>query len=63
MRLLRFDDQGELSLTGDLQDNIPPYAILSHTWGDDQDEVDFDDLKHESCTLEPAYPFPLCCFG
>jgi hypothetical protein len=48
MRLLKFDDQGEPSLTRDLQDSIPPYAILSHTWGDDRDEVDFDDLKHGS---------------
>ena len=25
--------------------NIPPYAILSHTWGDDDDKVNFDDLE------------------
>jgi Heterokaryon incompatibility protein (HET) len=25
--------------------DIPPYAILSHTWGDD--EVDFQDFKDE----------------
>ena len=48
MRLLKFDDQGALSLTEDLQDNVPAYAILLHTWGDDKDEVNFDDLKHES---------------
>ncbi|KAH8725618.1 hypothetical protein GQ44DRAFT_598733, partial [Phaeosphaeriaceae sp. PMI808] len=23
---------------------IPPYAILSHTWGSDQDEVTFKDM-------------------
>ncbi len=45
---LQFDDQGELSLTEDLHDDIPPYTILSHTWGDDKGEVDFDDLKHKS---------------
>ncbi|KIW28440.1 uncharacterized protein PV07_08106 [Cladophialophora immunda] len=48
MRLLYFDDHGALRLTDDLHDNVPAYAILSHTWGDDKDEVAFDDLKSES---------------
>jgi hypothetical protein len=30
---------GECSLTRDLIDNIPPHAILSHSWGDDSEEV------------------------
>jgi hypothetical protein len=55
MRLLRFDGQGEPNLTGDLQDSIPPYAILSHTWGDDRDEVGFDDLKHGPCESKAGY--------
>ncbi|KAH7161826.1 heterokaryon incompatibility protein-domain-containing protein [Dactylonectria macrodidyma] len=25
-------------------DNIPPYAILSHTWGADEEEVSFEDI-------------------
>lgn len=45
MRLLRFTDDGELSLTKDLIFNIPPYAILSHTWGEDGEEVTFQDLE------------------
>jgi hypothetical protein len=44
MRLLRVDENGELSLTNDLTENIPPYAILSHTWGEDHEEVNFKDL-------------------
>ncbi|OCT52689.1 hypothetical protein CLCR_09605 [Cladophialophora carrionii] len=48
MRLLKIDRLGNLSLTEDLQDNLPAYAILSHTWGDDKDEVKFDDLRSES---------------
>jgi len=44
MRLLRTDENGEVSLTKDLIDNFPPYAILSHTWGNDDEEVTFDDL-------------------
>lgn len=44
MRLLSCDETGNLSFTKDfLEDkDIPPYAILSHTWGDQ--EVLFDDL-------------------
>ena len=55
MRLLKFDDHGALSLTKDLHGNIPPYAILSHTWGDDKDEVTFDDLNNlGSLKSEPS---------
>jgi len=43
MRLLERDDTGGVRLTEDLPNNkIPPYAILSHTWGDE--EVSFEDL-------------------
>lgn len=43
MRLLQRNDSGNYSITLDLaSDNIPPYAILSHTWG--QDEVIFADM-------------------
>jgi hypothetical protein len=41
---LQLKDYGEFSLTKDLIGNIPPYAILSHTWGADTDEVTFSDL-------------------
>jgi hypothetical protein len=46
MRLLKYGDDGELSITTDLAngDKIPPYAILSHTWGADATEVTFQDL-------------------
>ena len=44
MRLLTVEHHGEFSLTKDLIVNIPPYAILSHTWGADTDEVTFRDL-------------------
>ncbi|KIW10708.1 hypothetical protein PV08_11672 [Exophiala spinifera] len=55
MRLLKYDDQGTLSLTEDLHDHIPPYAILSHTWAEDQDEVTFDDLKQDSFQSKAGY--------
>ena len=45
MRLLKWDNDGKVTLTKDLAgDNIPPYAILSHTWGPDTKEVTFRDL-------------------
>lgn len=47
MRLLRYD-RGELSLTTYEGDNAPPYAILSHTWGADSDEVTFRDVEEGS---------------
>jgi ankyrin repeat protein len=45
MRLLQLSESGELSLTKDKVDDIPQYAILSHTWGNDDDEVTFEDLE------------------
>jgi hypothetical protein len=41
MRLLHLNNDGEYSLT-QFFDNIPSYAILSHTWG--PDEVTFKDM-------------------
>ncbi|KAK1074316.1 hypothetical protein LTR74_001240 [Friedmanniomyces endolithicus] len=49
MRLLRLSDHGGLSLTKHDDDKLPPYAILSHTWGDEDDEVTFDDLSRDDC--------------
>jgi hypothetical protein len=46
MRLLKRNATGKFSLTKDLvsDDMIPPYAILSHTWGADTEEVSFKDM-------------------
>ncbi|KAI0971981.1 hypothetical protein F4678DRAFT_64958 [Xylaria arbuscula] len=44
MRLLTLQDDGKLILTKDLASNIPPYAILSHTWGSDDEEVTYEDI-------------------
>jgi hypothetical protein len=45
MRLLYTASNGTLRWTKDIihSEEIPPYAILSHTWG--EQEVVFDDLK------------------
>ena len=45
MRLLQVDTTGGFSLTEDLTDSERlKYAILSHTWGKDDEEVMFEDL-------------------
>ena len=44
MRLLRRCDTGDFSLTYFDDEAVPPYAILSHTWGADTEEVTFTDL-------------------
>src|SRR5688500_8243102 len=45
MRLLKYDNDGELSHTDNLDgDDVPPYAILSHKWGQEADEVTFSDI-------------------
>jgi hypothetical protein len=45
MRLLQYNNDGEFSLTKDLLgDDIPDYAVLSHTWGRDTEEVTYKDI-------------------
>ncbi|KAH8672200.1 heterokaryon incompatibility protein-domain-containing protein [Ilyonectria robusta] len=45
MRLLKRTLDGKISLTENLVGgNIPPYAILSHTWGSDIEEVTYKDM-------------------
>jgi len=44
MRLLQIAADGEFSLTEFVGSHIPEYAILSHTWGKDCEEVTFKEL-------------------
>ncbi|KAF2183353.1 hypothetical protein K469DRAFT_583729 [Zopfia rhizophila CBS 207.26] len=46
MRLLRRCDTGDFSLTQFGDEAIPPYAILSHTWGADTEEVTFEEMTN-----------------
>ena len=55
MRLLERDNDGEFSLTKDFGDNIPRYAILSHTWGRDTEEVTFRDLTDGTGKSKAGY--------
>jgi hypothetical protein len=55
MRLLERRGDGDFTLTKDLIENIPPYAILSHTWGSDGEEVTFQDLVNHNGTDKVGY--------
>lgn len=57
MRLLYHGEDGEVRVTADLveADAIPPYAILSYTWGADDEEVTFDDLAKNAGNDKPGY--------
>lgn len=54
MRLLRRSNTGEFSLT-QFHEATPPYAILSHTWGSDIEEVNFEDLTSGNGKDKPGY--------
>jgi ankyrin repeat protein len=55
MRLLQCCDTGTVVLTQFDDECIPPYAILSHTWGLDADEVTFEDLTNGTGKNKPGY--------
>lgn len=59
MRLLQYNNDSEFNLT-EFVDDIPPYAILSHTWG--PEEVTFGDItdgngtRYRSCSQVGSEP-------
>ena len=57
MRLLKRNNTGGFGLTNDLvsDDAIPRYAILSHTWGTDTEEVSFKDMMDGIGMRKPGY--------
>ena len=55
MRLLRWSSQNELSLTDELDKNIPLYAILSHIWGLNRNEVTFADIQKSQGQSKVGY--------
>jgi Heterokaryon incompatibility protein (HET) len=63
MRLLEACTTSGFSLTKDLVDDDIPrqYAILSHTWGKDGDEVTFDDLRKGTGKDKAGYRKLLFC--
>ncbi|KAI1874076.1 uncharacterized protein JN550_002655 [Neoarthrinium moseri] len=55
MRLLETHLDGIPRLTKELNSNIPPYAILSHTWGEDEDEVSLNDVRNGTGAQKLGY--------
>jgi len=54
MRLLERDDTGDFHLRHDSPDDkVPPYAILSHTWGDE--ELLFRDIEDGTYKCKAGY--------
>jgi hypothetical protein len=55
MRLLRIEAGGEFSQVEFVGQDIPRYAILSHTWGADADEVTFEDIQNGAGREKPGF--------
>ncbi|KAH7354734.1 heterokaryon incompatibility protein-domain-containing protein [Rhexocercosporidium sp. MPI-PUGE-AT-0058] len=55
MRLLRLQDGGKFSLEEFQRKDIPRYAVLSHTWGMDHEELTFKDLMDGTGTAKAGY--------
>ncbi|KAI0126350.1 vegetative incompatibility protein HET-E-1 [Xylariales sp. AK1849] len=62
MRLLQLGPGDELTLVGPFpSQDLPPFAILSHTWGEADDEVDFQDIIGKKGKDKPGYQKILFC--
>ncbi|KAH8708463.1 hypothetical protein GQ44DRAFT_628068 [Phaeosphaeriaceae sp. PMI808] len=55
MHLLQRQDDNSFQLVYRVDKHIPPYVILSHTWGADKDEVTFRDLTDGTGTTKAGY--------
>lgn len=53
MRLLERKRNGEFSVGEDLISDVPPYAILSHTWG--SEEVTYQDIISSTGKSKAGY--------
>lgn len=57
MRLLRPNADGTFGLTPEMnsENGLPPYAILSHTWGKDEEEITFADVVDNTGVAKRGY--------
>ncbi|KAK4889701.1 hypothetical protein LTR27_011502 [Elasticomyces elasticus] len=55
MRLLKLGPSGALEFVECSHGSIPRYAILSHTWGEDKDEVTLDDIRSQTGKIKAGY--------
>ncbi|KAI1756638.1 heterokaryon incompatibility protein-domain-containing protein [Xylaria castorea] len=55
MRLLKIEDFSLTKVYVNGDNDIPSYAILSHTWGDEEDEISMTDIKKNRYRTKAAY--------
>ncbi|KAH6621791.1 hypothetical protein C7974DRAFT_397151 [Boeremia exigua] len=55
MRLLHLDGEGNLGFVEYISDDVPSYAILSHTWSQTSKEVTFDAFISGEYAEKPGY--------
>ena len=55
MRLLKRKSNSNYSLTDDLLNDIPVYAILSHTWGKDGEGATYNDIMNNKATEKEGW--------
>lgn len=55
MRLLQVQADDSFSLVNYVGELIPPYVILSHTEGADDEKVTFEDLRKHREKVEPGH--------
>jgi hypothetical protein len=53
MRLLQREGDGSFELITCMVENVPEYAVLSHTWLPDDQEVTYEDLINQTSHLKP----------
>ncbi|SPJ80714.1 uncharacterized protein FTOL_08830 [Fusarium torulosum] len=58
MRLINVDSLKLETLFGG---HLPPYAVLSHRWGDDGEEVSFDDMRRGLTEKTGMQKLIRCC--
>jgi hypothetical protein len=63
MRLLELKDNGDFGLTKDILYDVQPYAILSHTWGGDDEEVTYQDMIRGTGKTKAGYKKIRFCIG
>ncbi|CAN9174533.1 unnamed protein product [Alternaria alternata] len=61
MHLLQVRDAETFSLVERFDDEVPEYAILSHTWGHSDDEVTYQDLQNNTAVGKKGYDKLLFC--
>jgi hypothetical protein len=61
MHLLKLEDNATVSLVAFAKHSIPRYAILSHTWGREDEEVSYKDVKNGTGSSKAGYQKLLFC--